>query len=268
MSMACRLRALGLVSALGAEPRSAWDQLCAGKRDHLTRRSDLAPEREVYVGQVADLLLAEVPEHLKRFNSRNAQIAFAAVDQLRGEIEALKKAVGADRIGVVVGSSTSGIGVGEIVHRIKKSEGQFPPWYDFAQQEMGTAARAVAEYVEVLGPVFTISTACSSSAKAFADARALLSAELCDAVIVGGADSLCQLTVQGFSSLQLVAPSFANPMSKNRAGLNIGEGAALFIMTREAGGIQLLGVGESGDAYHMSAPEPNGRGARVAMEQA
>ena len=261
----CRLRALGIVTALGDSGQETWSRLLRGERSHLRKRTDLVPGREVYVGQVPDSCLEEIPVELKAIASRNAQLILAALKQFQEELSQLKRAIGSDRIGVVLGSSTSGIAAGEGAHRALHDTGQFPEWYDYTQQELGTAARAVADLAGVHGPAFTVSTACSSSAKVFGDARALLALELCDAVIVGGADSLCQLTVQGFSSLELVASAYANPMSKNRMGLNIGEGAALFLMTRELGGVQLLGVGESCDAYHMSAPEPSGRGALEAM---
>jgi len=118
------------------------------------------------------------------------------------------------------------------------------------------------------GPAYTISTACTSSAKAFQSARNLLRHGFCDVVLVGGADSLCHLTVNGFSALDSTTATLTNPMSRNRNGINIGEGAALFVMTKEESGIELLGVGESSDAHHISAPHPEGHGAEMAMRAA
>jgi len=113
-----------------------------------------------------------------------------------------------------------------------------------------------------------VSTACSSSAKAFGSAQRLLDLELCDAVLVGGVDSLCALTLGGFASLGALSARPCNPLSVKRDGITIGEAAALFLLTREAGGVRLLGVGESSDAYHASAPDPTGRGAAAAMSAA
>ena len=118
------------------------------------------------------------------------------------------------------------------------------------------------------GPAYTVSTACSSGAKAIVSARALLALGVCDAVVAGGSDALCRLTLNGFAALQAVAEAPSNPFSLNRRGLTLGEGAAVFLLERRAGGVQVLGSGESSDAHHMSAPDPEGHGAAVAMEQA
>ncbi|MGH8106542.1 MAG: beta-ketoacyl synthase N-terminal-like domain-containing protein, partial [Arenimonas sp.] len=119
----------------------------------------------------------------------------------------------------------------------------------------------------VKGPSHVISTACSSSAKALASGVRLLDAGIADAVIVGGSDSLCAFTLAGFGSLESLSVDRCNPFSANRKGINIGEGAALFVMSREPGPVQLLGWGESSDAHHMSAPEPSGAGAGSALLQ-
>lgn len=146
--------------------------------------------------------------------------------------------------------------------------GSLAPEFRYPQLEFGGTAGFVAEILGLRGPTLTLSTACSSSARSLASARSLLRLGLCDAVIAGGSDSLCGLTTNGFSSLQAVSPDVCNPMSANRNGLNLGEGAAVFLLTREAGGIQLAGVGESSEAHHMSAPDPEGGGAITSMRGA
>jgi 3-oxoacyl-[acyl-carrier-protein] synthase-1 len=135
-------------------------------------------------------------------------------------------------------------------------------------QEPGATAQFIASVLKIKGPTYGISTACSSGAKALAAARRLIRANICDAVIAGGVDTLCQLTVSGFSSLEAVSQSRCNPFSKNRKGINIGEGAALFLVTSEVRGVAISGVGESSDAYHISAPEPSGAGAVRCMTRA
>lgn len=134
--------------------------------------------------------------------------------------------------------------------------------------EIGTAAPFAAAALDVQGPAFTLSTACTSSAKAFAAARRLLQLKLCDAVVVGGVDTLCELTLQGFESLESTSIERTNPMSRNRNGINIGEGAAVFLMTRDEGAVRLAGVGESSDAHHISAPDPRGVGGELALRAA
>jgi 3-oxoacyl-[acyl-carrier-protein] synthase-1 len=136
-------------------------------------------------------------------------------------------------------------------------------------QEMGTPARFVAHELGLSAAARTvISTACSSSAKALATAARLIRSGQADVVIAGGADSLCGFTLAGFSALEAVSPERCNPFSANRRGINIGEGAALFIVSRRPGPVRLCGWGESADAHHMSAPDPTGRGARLAIEAA
>ncbi|HEX7969799.1 MAG TPA: beta-ketoacyl synthase N-terminal-like domain-containing protein, partial [Stellaceae bacterium] len=130
------------------------------------------------------------------------------------------------------------------------------------------AAYAGNSEAPVSGPAYTIATACSSSGKIFASAQRLIDAALCDAALVGGADTLCRLTLNGFHSLEALAADYCNPFSRNRDGINIGEGAAIFLMSREPARVALLGVGESSDAYHVSAPDPEGTGAMRAMDLA
>src|SRR5258705_1973774 len=131
--------------------------------------------------------------------------------------------------------------------------------------EIGTAAPFAAAALGVQGPAFTISTACTSSVKAFVSARRLLQLNLCDAMIVGGVGSLCELTVQGFASLESTSATRTKPMSRTRNGINVGEGAAVFLMTRDEGAVRVAGAGESSDAHHVSAPDPHGIGGELAL---
>jgi 3-oxoacyl-[acyl-carrier-protein] synthase-1 len=134
--------------------------------------------------------------------------------------------------------------------------------------EIGSCAPFAAAALGLQGPAFTISTACTSSAKAFAAARRLLQLGICDALVVGGVDSLCELTLRGFAALESTSLALTNPMSANRAGINIGEGAAVFLMSREPGPAVLAGIGESSDAHHISAPDPSGTGGEQALRAA
>jgi 3-oxoacyl-[acyl-carrier-protein] synthase-1 len=133
---------------------------------------------------------------------------------------------------------------------------------------MGSPATFLAQWLQLSGIAYVVSTACTSSGKALVSAARLLQAGLCDVVLAGGVDSLCRLTLNGFNALESISPALTNPFSRNRNGINIGEGAAVFIVSREPGPVALLGYGESSDAYHLSAPEPNGRGAEQAMRAA
>jgi len=149
-----------------------------------------------------------------------------------------------------------------------QQHGDWPESFAYQRQEIGSPAAFVAAHLGLDGPAYTLSTACSSSARALASGRRLLALGLCDAVIAGGADSLCALTVNGFAALEAVSDQPCLPFSPNRRGINIGEAAALFLMTPEPGGIQLAGYGESSDAHHISAPLADGSGAQAAMQAA
>ena len=144
----------------------------------------------------------------------------------------------------------------------------FPAEFDFLQQEIGSTAESIANLLNLSGPAITISTACSSSAKALAMARRFIRMDLADAVVVGGCDSRCALTLNGFHSLSALSRSSCKPFSANRDGTVIGEGAAIFLMSREPVGPILAGIGESSDAHNMTAPDPEARGAITAMTRA
>lgn len=169
---------------------------------------------------------------------------------------------------MVAASSTAGIATGEDVIAEYFENGEIRAGYNFCQQEMGMVAESIARYFGMGGPALTVSTACSSGAKAFGSGRRLIRAGLADAVLVGGVDSLCRLTVNGFDALSVLSRERCLPFSVNRSGTVLGEGAAFFLMTREKGGARFAGLGESSDAYNITAPEPAGAGALVAMRAA
>ena len=202
------------------------------------------------------------------WQSRNNQFALVAYLQIQSEVEQAIARFGADRVGIVIGTSTSGIGDAEPAIKSSLESGSLPEDYHYSIQEMGNAAQFIAELSGAKGPVYAISTACSSGAKALASGKRLITTGLCDVVIAGGVDTLCQLTVQGFSALEAVSKDVCNPFSKNRNGINIGEAAALFVLSRQQQGVILRGIGESSDAHHISAPEPNGEGAVSCMQLA
>ncbi len=223
--------------------------------------------RSTVIGRVREDLDA-APAQLAELDCRNNRLLAHALDQIEEPIAELRDAFGADRIAVVLGTSTSGIAAGEYALETHAREGRMPEAYHYRQQEIGTAAEFAARYLKLTGLRYTISTACSSSAKAFASAWRLLVAGRCDVAIVGGVDSLCQLTLNGFDALEALAPDRCNPFSANRRGINIGEGACVFVVSKVPSAVRLCGVGESSDGYHISAPDPTGRGAETAIRAA
>ncbi|KUM03219.1 beta-ketoacyl-ACP synthase [Chromobacterium subtsugae] len=233
------------------------------------RRPGLAlPDGRVWPSAPYQQALPDVDWLPLPLRSRNNALLLAALEDIRAEVDAAIARFGPDRVGVVLGTSTSGIGESEAAFAALRRDGRFPAGFHPLQQELGSPAALLRHALGIGGPALVISTACSSGAKALASAARLLRSGQCDAVIAGGADSLCQFTVAGFAALDSVSATGCNPFSRNRDGIHIGEAAALFLMSRERGPVRLAGWGESADAHHISAPDPSGRGAAAAMRQA
>ncbi|MET1026304.1 MAG: beta-ketoacyl-[acyl-carrier-protein] synthase family protein [Dongiaceae bacterium] len=266
-SAALGIQAVGIVSPIGGDRKTVAAALAAGTRAGLMPRSDLVPEKTVYVGAIREDLPA-IPADLAVYDCRNNRVMLAALAQIRDEIEVAISRFGRHRIAVLLGTSTGGIAEGEAAYDLFRRSGNWPQGFSYRQQEVGGLAEFVARFLGLTGPAYTVATACSSSGKAFASARRLIKAGLCDAALVGGADTMCRMTANGFSTLEAVSAGLCNPFSANRDGINIGEAAAAFLLTREPAPVQLLGIGESSDAHHVSAPDPEGHGAIEAMRLA
>ena len=207
-------------------------------------------------------------------NNRLAQLGFRQ-DNFAEAVGAAVARIGSHRIGVFIGTSTSGILQTELAYRrLDPETGALPPNFVYdATHNSFSISRFVRDYFGLQGPAASVSSACSSSAKVFASAKRMMQAGLIDAAIVGGVDSLCLTTLYGFNSLDLLSSSPCRPFDVARKGISIGEGAAFFLLERAPGNLDadavlLYGVGESSDAHHMSAPHPDGLGAAMAMRQA
>ena len=260
----CYLQAVGLINALGNDLSQVAAALRQPELQPLREHAQpLHDGRRVMVGAVSGEL-PSIPSELAVHNSRNNRLLLAALAQIRECVEQWRAKVGSERIAIVLGTSTSGIDEGIQVLAAET----VPAGYHYCQQELGSPALFLADYLEVSGPAYTLSTACSSSARAFISAQRLLAADMADVVLVGGADTLCGLTLNGFYSLESLAAAICAPFARERDGINIGEAAALCLLTREVGPVALLGAGESSDAYHVSAPHPEGLGAEAAMRMA
>ncbi|KPA94443.1 beta-ketoacyl-[acyl-carrier-protein] synthase family protein [Pseudomonas asplenii] len=268
--MTAYLNALGLICALGRDKQEVARNLFAGDCAGVRAETGWVPERALPVAAVRGELVA-LPSELSDQHSRNNQLLMEATLQIAEPIRQAIATYGRERIGIVLGTSTSGIDEASRGIASYLRDQQFPADYDYRQQELGAPASFLADWLQLDGPAYVISTACTSSARALMSAQRLLDLGLCDAVLCGGVDSLCKLTLNGFSALEAVSERRCNPFSVNRNGINIGEAAVLFLMTRQASethSIALLGAGASCDAYHISAPEPAGKGARQAMSKA
>jgi len=259
---------------------AAGDNVEALLQSLIANQSRLKPLRlfdipfETVVGEVRSSL-PNIRPSLKAYDCRNARLALKALDagDFRAAVERAIAKHGSERVGLVLGTSTSGIYDSENAYAHFLRDGSMPDNFHFQQTQ---TAQATAEFLQLEvglhGPCYGISTACSSSAKALGAAQRLIAADICDAVLVAGVDSLCRLTLRGFHSLQLVSPKACRPMDIDRQGISIGEGADLLLLERlsqdNARHPRLLAVGESSDAYHMSAPHPEGAGAVSSMDMA
>ncbi|WP_338526668.1 beta-ketoacyl-[acyl-carrier-protein] synthase family protein [Pseudomonas batumici] len=268
--MTAYLNALGVICALGRDKQNVARKLFAGDCSGMRPESGWVLERSLPVAAVRGKLPA-IPAELGAHASRNNQLLMQATRQIAEPIQRAIDTYGRERIGIVLGTSTSGIDEASRGIASYLRDQHFPEGYDYQQQELSDPANFLADWLQLRGPAYAISTACTSSARALMSARRLLDQGLCDAVLCGGVDSLCALTLRGFSALEAVSAQRCNPFSVNRNGINIGEAAVLFLMTRRADdgpAIALLGAGASSDAHHISAPDPTGRGAVQAMDKA
>jgi 3-oxoacyl-[acyl-carrier-protein] synthase I len=254
------------VSALGRGD-AAREALFARTPGGVAPSGRYTPGRDLHLGCVRETLptLAGWPA---AFRSRSNALLALVIEDLRGAVEQAVSRYGPRRVAVVLGISAAGLHEGVAAVRHLAGHSDWPVGYDYAQQEMGNGAAFTARALGLQGPAYTVSTACSSGAKALASAARLLRAGIADAVVAGGVDALSAFTIAGFGALESVSAPRCNPLSLHRSGINLGEGAALFLLGGEPAAVRLAGWGESSDAHHMSAPEPGGRGALAAMRQA
>ena len=228
---------------------------------------------DTYVGEIAGLDDVRLPAALSGFDCRNNRAAELglAQDGFIDAVQSASKRYGAGRIGVFIGTSTAGILHTELAYRRRDAaSGALPPDFDYRRtHNTFSAAEYVRERLGLAGPCAAISTACSSSAKAFASAARLMDAGIIDGAVVGGVDTLCLTTLYGFNSLELLSAEPCRPYDAERGGISIGEAAGFFLLDKSGSGkVALQGFGESSDAHHMSSPHPEGLGAQRAMRAA
>ncbi len=274
-----RVHAFTAVSALGDGQAAMLNAIAQGRSGlrplgpHDFGAAPMAESLDTWVGRV-DGLDQPLPARWAHWDCRNNRLAWRGF-QADGFVDAVGAAVqrhGAGRVALVLGSSTASIGATEDAYQALDATGAFPPQPDNpALHTLHSLTGFAQEALGLQGPALTVSTACSSSAKAFAAAERLIRLGLADAAVVGGVDSLCGSVVFGFHALQLVSPEPCRPFDEARRGISIGEAAAFALLERGelgSGDLQLLGHGESSDAHHLSAPDPDGAGAEAALDQA
>ena len=268
------LTGLSVVSALGTGLEATLDALRAGRSGLLPCAFGGIGAEGGHIGRVAGVEEHAVRPALARFDCRNNRLADMALgaDDFAPAVAAARARHGAGRIAVVLGTSTSGVLSLEDAWRERDpATGALPRSFDYAgSHDLFSLARYVRAALGLRGPALTLSTACASSARSFMDAWHLIESGVCDAAVVGGADSLCRLTLRGFAALELISPTPCRPCDAARSGISIGEAAGFALLERKPNGapVALLGCGATSDGYHMSAPDPRGTGAIGAMRGA
>jgi len=259
--------ALGL--GLSSQFAALRDKRSGLRQNHFLDTGDL----NTWIAAVNEIEHCDFPDSHRDWRCRNNTLAWLALqqDNFFEQVNALLARFDRRRVGVFLGTSTSGILSTEIAYReLQDNEGHLPSWYHYEQTHNNFSLTAfVADIFNLQGPAFTVSTACSSSAKVVACAQRFIDLGLIDAALIGGVDSLCLTTLYGFHSLQLLSSQPCRPCDAERDGISIGEAAAFAFLSRSGDtDTKIYGLGESSDAYHMSSPHPEGRGAADAMRAA
>ena len=257
--MKVTLTDLGFVCALGNNKEDIAQNAAIGKAPGVCMLSDDIPNKTIPFFQV----LSVSSKYMRCYN-----LLDRAVEQINESIIELKSKYYSHELGIVLGCSNTGIHEAQLDIMEWLKTGDCPKDFSFDKIELGSPAIYLQKKLDISGPAYVVSTACSSSAKAFQTARNLIKNKVCKAVIVGGVDSRCMFAHNGFYGLSALSDNITNPFSANRTGITLGEGAALFIMQENVPGIQLLGVGETTDAYDLTSPDPTGNGAFKSMQQA
>jgi 3-oxoacyl-[acyl-carrier-protein] synthase-1 len=265
------MTALCIASSLGAGLDATLSALRRGTSGLSPCRFETA-DLPTWVGEVQGLDDHSLDRSYAGFDCRNNRLARLALaqDGFEAAIEVAKARYGPARIGVFLGTSTSGILQTERAWRRRSADGVLPADFTYA----GTQSTfSIADFVMTLlglsGPALVVSAACASTTKVFATAARMIETGMCDAALVGGADTLCLTTLYGFNALQLLSADPCRPFDTARSGLSLGEAAGFALLEpADAGRLHVLGIGESSDAHHMSAPHPDGIGAALSMSRA
>ncbi|MDR1998150.1 MAG: beta-ketoacyl-[acyl-carrier-protein] synthase II [Candidatus Margulisbacteria bacterium] len=262
------LNAFSVVSPLGDTLQDNLRQSLAGSQDGLQKIKDIVPGQEFYFGKVADACLAPVPQGYP--DTRCNRLLLKCLNNLRKELAALKTRYSAERIAVILGSANTSIDEAQSGINKFLASGKYTGQFSLDMLEIGSPSGFVSAVLGSRGPAYTISTACTSSAKVFSAASRLFELGVCDAAVVGGVDELSRYASSGFCALEALSAGRCNPLSVNRDGINIGEAAALIILERQKNGAApfLAGLGETSDAHHATAPRADGKYALAAMTTA
>ena len=271
------MRAIPLVvaaftaSCAAGSGRAALLEALRTRRSGLSRNDFTEAPLDTFIGRVPALESKPLPAELAHWDCRNNRLAWHGLlqDDFLRAAEAARDRHGAGRVALVLGTSTSSIGATEEGYRRLGPDGQYP---EELRRPIVHTVHSLGNFVQnalgLTGVCVTVATACSSSAKVFAQAERLIRLGLADAAVVGGVDTLCYSVLFGFNALELVSPEPCRPFDPARRGISLGEAAGFALLEKDGHGPWLLGYGESSDAHHMSSPHPQGLGARYAIDDA
>jgi 3-oxoacyl-[acyl-carrier-protein] synthase-1 len=264
------IQASTVVSAAGHGAGALWDAAVQGRSGLRANTLDWC-DLPCWVGAVPGVDDPALAAHLGAWDCRNHRLAWLALQDpaFQQAVAAARNRHGAHRIAVILGTSTSGIGSTEPAYARRRESGSWPAGFDYRRTHAVDAlSRFCAQTLGLQGPLATVSTACSSSAKVFLLAQRWIAAGVVDAAVVGGSDSLCLSTLHGFHALQLLSEEICRPFDAARKGISIGEAAGFMLVEAAPAAVGVSGGGESSDAWHMSTPHPEGEGAQAAMRAA
>lgn len=259
-----------VVHASGHGNATLWNAVVQGRSGLRQNHLDWC-DLPCWLGAVPGVDDTRLPAHLMPWDCRNHRLAWLALQDasFSSTVAHAVSRYGSHRVGLLLGTSTSGTRQTEIAYAQKHATGHWPTDFDFrCIHSVDALCRFTAEVLQLRGPMTGVSTACSSSAKVFLTAQRWIDAGLIDAAVVGGVDSLCLSTLHGFDALQLLSENICRPFDANRNGLSIGEAAGFVLLDKNPAAVQFAGGGESSDAWHMSTPHPEGQGAASAMTAA
>ncbi len=257
-----------VLCAAGKNAEELWNSVVTGNQIGIKKVTALNG-KEFYSARIDEELVKNPGS--SKYDMHIMRLEEKCLEQIETQISKVITLYGSERVGICVGSCDNGTEFSIAGHRVFFEKGAFEKDYSLEIQGADYVSTFIAEKYGITGPALTFSTACSSSAGAIIKAAELIRAGICDAVIVGGVDIASDTVLMGFDSLEAVSSQVTNPFSKNRRGITLGEAAAFFVLSKEDFDnteIELLGYGESADAYHMTSPDPSGKGAAEAMKKA
>lgn len=258
-----------IVSAAGMSADENLANL-QGERRFLQICDEFRVDKRFILGKVADLPMKFDRNLPENFKTRTNALILSAIEGVYKEIQKAIKKYGKSRVGVVIGTTTSGVEENYETFKDYAKTGFFDASkFGVSRNALANPSEFAAHILELNSPAFSVSTACTSGVKAIMQAKRLIKSGICDAVVCGGVDSLNTLTINGFDSLGILSERETNPFSKNRDGINIGEGAALFVVSRdEISDVVIASDYSNCDGFHMTQPEPSGKMQGICIKKA